>query len=99
MLHCEAVTEIEFAADGVIDEEIPRSLAQDLAFIDKIGTVDELKSLTGVVVGNEDGETRLAQVFDNVLDLVNGDGINAGERFVEHEKARGGDEGQYQYQL
>ena len=38
------------------------------------------------VIGNHDGEARLAQINNDLLHVVNRDRINAAERFIEHEQ-------------
>ena len=44
------------------------------------------------MVGDENGEALLAQVLDDLLHIMHGDGIHPTERFVEHEKRRVRDE-------
>jgi len=39
------------------------------------------------VIGNEDGEAGVAQIGDDLLDIVHGDGIDAAEGLVQHEHA------------
>ena len=41
-----------------------------------------------VVVGNQDTDIPVFQVPDDVLDVFNGNRVNASERFVEHDKLR-----------
>ena len=62
--------------------------------MDEEGAVGDREGFTDGVVGDEDGEAVLfAEFADDALDVLDGDGVDAGERFVEHENLGIGAEG------
>ncbi len=52
-------------------------MAFDLAFVDEVGAVDDVEGFADVVVSDEDGEAGFAEHADDVLDLGDGDGVDA----------------------
>jgi hypothetical protein len=40
------------------------------------------------VVGDHDGQSRFAQIDDDLLHVINGNGIDTAERLVEHQQLR-----------
>ena len=66
--------------------------ADDAAFVDEVGAIDDRKRFAHVVIGDQNGEAGFAQVDDDLLDVVDRDRIDAAERLVEHEQLRLGNE-------
>src|SRR5205814_29989 len=91
-LHLKTLAEIELAADRIVDEKILGPFALDAAFENEIGAVDDGKRFAHVMVGDQDGETRFAQIDHDLLNIIDRDGVDATEWFVEHEQARLGHE-------
>src|SRR5438552_183512 len=91
-LHLEALAEVKLTADGIIDEKILCAFALDAAIENQIRAVDDRKSLAHIVIGDHDRKARFAQVYDNLLHIVDGDGIHAAERLIEHQQFRLRDE-------
>ena len=60
--------------------------ALDAPFENQVGAIDDRKRLAHIVIGDENGETRFAQINDDLLHVVDRDRIDAAERFVEHEQ-------------
>src|SRR2546421_2122962 len=56
------------------------------------GAVADAQGLTNGVIADEDAEPPLAQFPDQPLQLVHGDGVDAGEGLVEEEEARLGEQ-------
>ena len=48
--HAETLTQIEFPAEGIVDEKITRAFTFDFAFEKKIGAIHDIECLTHVVV-------------------------------------------------
>src|SRR5262249_32094446 len=86
--HFEAFAQIKLATDGIIDEEIFSAFALDAPVVNQIRAVHDRKSLAHVVVGDHDGQPRFAEVNDDLLHVVNSNGIDAAERLVEHQQLR-----------
>ena len=91
-LHLEAFAQIKLATDGIVDEEILSAFAFDAPIENQIGAVHDRQSLAHVVVSDHDGQPRFAKVNDDLLHIINGNGINAAERLVEHQQLRLRDE-------
>src|SRR5437762_1087381 len=84
--------EVKLACDGVVDQEVAGAVAFDAAFADDIGAVADLKSFADIVIGDEDADAFLAEAEDDLLDIVDGHGIDAGEGLVQEEDGRMGDQ-------
>jgi hypothetical protein len=59
-------------------------LAFDAPVVDEIRPVDNLKGFPDIVVGNQDGQTRLSQVGYVLLNLGYRYRIDSAERLVQH---------------
>src|SRR6266545_4136171 len=59
--------------------------------MDDIGAADEVERLTHIVIGDEHADAALSQMTHESADVVDGDGVDAGERLVEQHEgwARG----------
>src|SRR5262249_24976029 len=90
--HLEAFTQIMLATDGIVNKEILSAFALDAPVVNQIGAVHDGKSLAHVVVGDHDGQSGFAKVNDDLLHIVNGNGIDSAERLVEHQQLWLGDE-------
>src|SRR6266404_8342476 len=86
--HLEAFAQVKLTADGIVDKEVFCAFTLDAAIVNQIGAVHDGESLTHVVVGNHDCEPRFAQVDNDLLHVVHGNGINAAEWLVEHQELR-----------
>src|SRR6266478_1004010 len=75
--------------DAVVEDELP-DRAGDLhpSFEHDVGAIHDVERLLDVVVGDQDADAAVAEPGDDRLDVVNGDGVNAGERLVEQQELR-----------
>src|SRR4026207_336876 len=87
-LHLESFPKIKLTADGIVDEEIFSAFALDAPIVNQIRAVYDRESLANVVVGDHDGQPRFAEVNDDLLHVINSNGIDAAERLVEHQQLR-----------
>src|SRR5213076_2930999 len=76
-LHLEALAEIKLTADGIVDQEIFCTFAFHPAVVNQVSAVHYGKRLTHIVIGDHDGSSRFTQVHDNLLHIVNSNGIDA----------------------
>src|SRR5258708_2469555 len=72
----------------VSDDVLGIALAQHLTRIDDVGAVGKTKGLAHVVVGDENADAALFQVADEVLNITDGDRVDAGEGLVEQHVGR-----------
>src|SRR5690625_925701 len=54
-----------------------------MAFADDVGAFADIEGLAYVVVGDEDADAALAQMADDLLDIMHGNRVDAGEGFIE----------------
>ena len=92
-LQVEVFAEVEFAGLGVVDEEAGGAVGEDFAFVNNVAAIDDLEGFADLMVGDEDADTALLEGEDHLLDIGDGDGVNAGEGFVHEEEFRLGNEG------
>src|SRR4029077_1038515 len=84
-----ASSEAEFLAQiqppdvGIVDDLVRRSLGQDLARVDDIGAVGEPQRFPHIMVGDQYADTAIGEMANEILDVADRDGIDAGEGFVE----------------
>ena len=87
-LHAKVFAQIDPSNGFVADDLFRPSCGQNDAFIDDVGVIANTERFAHVMVGHQDAETTLFQKPHDALDLEHGDGIDAGERFVEQDEAR-----------
>ena len=58
--------------------------------MNQIGAVHEFERLAHVVIGDQDAKSAFFQSPDDFLHFVNGDRVNAAERFIEQQQLRTG---------
>src|SRR3546814_1858365 len=76
------------AADVLVGNDLVRgAFHQHHAVMDDVGTVDDLKGLAHVVVGDQNADATVLQVGDQVADIADGDRVNAGQRLVQQDEA------------
>lgn len=59
-----------------------------MATADDISTLTHGQRFPDVMVGYQDAKTAVAQVFNNAFDINDGDGVHAGEGFIQQDKFR-----------
>ncbi len=79
----EIVAEIEPAHVGVLDNFVRPAVGEHLPGMDDIGAIDQAERLADVMVGDQHADAAPGQVPDELLDVGDGDRVDAGERLVE----------------
>ena len=70
------------------DDLIRRAFGQDVAAVDDVGAVDQAEGFAYIVIGDEDPDASTLQVADEILNVADGDRIDASERFVKQHEGR-----------
>ncbi len=93
-LSSSAISKSEFVSQvdpsgGLAGDNLLRAAGfNDLSVIENIGPVTDLKRFAYVVVGYQDPDTALFQMADNVFDIDDGQGIDAGKRLIQQDEGR-----------
>ena len=87
-LQLEVVAQVNALDLGVAAQFARRTLAEDAALRNDVGAVGDAERFADVVVGDEHADAAVFQIKDYLLQIENGDGIDATERFVEQDKGR-----------
>ncbi len=72
----------------VVDQVVRLAGGEDGAVADDVGSVADAEGFAYVVVGNEYADATRFEEVDDFLDVDDGDGVNAGEGFVQEDEAR-----------
>src|SRR6266536_3563530 len=83
----ELLAEIDLAGPGILRELRGGAGGEDLSVVEDIGAVGDGQRLAHVVVRDEDADAALLEAPHDLLDVADGDGIDARERLVEEEVA------------
>src|SRR6185503_2068194 len=89
----EGFTEVDPADLLVGGELFGRAGTEDFAFPENIGPIRDFQGLADVVVGDEHADSAVPEVGDDLLDVDDGDGVDAGEGLVEQDEGRVGGQG------
>ena len=84
----EVFAEIDGADLFVVDQVVRLAGGEDGTVADDVGSVADAEGFTYVVVGNEYADAARFEEVDDFLDVDDGDGVNAGEGFVQEDEAR-----------
>ena len=84
----EVVAQVLVAYGRVVGQLLASALEQDLALKQQVGPVGDAQRLRGIVVSDQDADVLALEAIHDALDILNGNGIDAGKRFIEHDKAR-----------
>lgn len=84
----EVASEIFFADRRVFGQFFGSALEEDLAFEQQVGSVGDAQRLLGVMVGDQDADVLFFKMIDNRLDVLDGDRVDSGKGFVEHDELR-----------
>ena len=84
----EAFAEVAGDCLGVTEDFFGAAGNEDLSVADDVGTVGDGECFAFAVIGKEDRDAAIAKSADDVLDTVNGDGVDAGEGFVKQDDFR-----------
>src|SRR5579871_6790661 len=61
-------------------------MTENSAVVDDVGTIRHSQRFAHVVIGDQHSDAAGSQAADNFLQVKNGDGIDAGKRFVEQDE-------------
>ena len=76
-----------FGADLVVGGEGLRGAGlKDRAFVEEIGAVDDGEGLADIVVGDDYAYVLVLQLGDDVLDVLDGNRVDSGERLVKQDE-------------
>ena len=82
----EAVAQVLLAHHLVLRQLLGRALEEDFPLEQEVGAVGDAERLLHVVVGDEDADVLVLQFPDDLLDVLHGDGVDAGKGFVQHDE-------------
>ena len=84
----ETVGEIFVSNDLILGEFFGISLEKDSSLKKEIGAVGDAERFFDIVVGDEDADVAVFEFPDDILNILNGNRVHAGERFVQHDELR-----------
>ena len=84
----EVFAEIDGADLFVVDQVVRLAGSEDGAVADDVGSVADAEGFAYVVVGNEYADAARFEEVDDFLDVDDGNGVDAGEGFVQEDEAR-----------
>ena len=84
----EVFTEIDGADLFVVDQVVGLAGGEDSTVADDVGSVADAEGFAYVVVGNEYADAARFEEVDDFLDVDDGNGVDAGEGFVQEDEAR-----------
>src|SRR5690606_1403581 len=87
-LQAEMLAEIDFTYFCVVQNAVAITRGNDHALADNVSLLADIQRLTHIVIGEKHTDILVAQVLDDALDVVDGDGIDAGERFIQQNEGR-----------
>src|SRR2546428_843388 len=89
-LEGELLAEVDFSGYRIAGDLAARARHENLALVQDVGAIGDRERLTHVVVGDQDADAPVAQAPDDLLDVADGDGVDARERLVEQQVLRRG---------
>src|SRR5438445_4832755 len=89
-LEGELLAEVDFSGYRIAGDLAGRARHENLALVQDVGAIGDRERLTHVVVGDQDADAPVAQAPDDLLDVADGDGVDARERLVEQQVLRRG---------
>ena len=84
----EVLAEVFLADFGVVGQLLGGAAFQDGAFVEEVGAVGDGQGLVDVVVGDDHADVHRLEFGDDMLDVLDGDRVDAGEGFVEEDEFR-----------
>jgi hypothetical protein len=84
----EFLPEIDLPGDRIVGDLAGGSGDEDLAAVEDVRAVRDGQRLAHVVIGDEDADAPVAKARDDLLDVRDGDGVDARERLVQQQVLR-----------
>jgi hypothetical protein len=92
-LHAKVLAQIEASHIRVRNDLVGRALGQNVTAVNNVGSVDQPEGFADIVIGNQDADAAPFEVTHKILDIANGDGIDACKRLIEEHERRLAGEG------
>src|SRR5215831_5920134 len=83
----ETVAEVVFPGVGVVREFARRSGSLDLTVCHNVRALGNLQGRLHIMIRDQDADVALFKLFDDLLDILNRDRVDAGERFVQENES------------
>src|SRR5438874_4607219 len=87
-LEGEFFAQVDLPGDRIVGDLAGGARHEDLAVVENVRTVRDGQGLPHVVVGDQNADAAVPQAGDDLLDVGDGDGIDAGERLVQQQVLR-----------
>src|SRR2546422_5586570 len=87
-LEGELLAEVDLPGDRIVGDLAGSSRDENLAVVQDVGAIRDGQRLSDVVVGDQDADPAVAQPRDDLLDVGDGDRVDAGEGLVEQQVLR-----------
>ena len=87
-LQPEVLAEVDLAYGRVGGDLSWRSFADDPPILDDVGPIADREGVAHVVVRDDDSDTAFTQLRDDLLDVYDGDRVDAGKGLVQQHEAR-----------
>ena len=82
----ESICEVAVAHVLVGSQLLGRTMEEDSTFEEQVGSVGDAEGFLDVMVGDEDADVSVLEFPDNVLNVLDRNGVNTREGFVEHDE-------------
>src|SRR5690348_1448073 len=82
----EILAEVHAANFGIIAQFRRGPGAENLAIVNNVRAICNCQSLANVVIRNQNTDARRTQVFDDSLQVHDGQGVNSGERLIQQDE-------------
>ena len=79
----EPFTEIQFACFGMIENRFGISIDDDFSLADDIAAIGDREGFPFAMVGEQNRDSGLTQIFDDILNAVNGHRVNSREGLIQ----------------
>src|SRR4051812_37637744 len=79
----EFLAQIKSTYIRIVDDLVRTALGENLTGINNVGAVGEAESFADIVVGDQDADAAIGEMTDQILNVADGDRIDAGERLVQ----------------
>src|SRR5690242_1946625 len=86
--HRKALAQIDAFHLWVMSQFCRSSGSEDSALINNVGAVGHREGLAHIMVGDQNANSALLQIENNLLQIEHGNWVDAGERLIEQDKLR-----------
>jgi len=82
-LEAEFLAKVKTPDIRIADDLVRAAFGQNLSGIDNIGAIGEPERLADIVIGDQNADAAIGEMPNQILDIADGDRIDAGKGFVE----------------